>query len=143
VAGGDAEVLVDSLDNSVGTATTKLAGSLYQTLAIVSWFRVGRESYRSADLQEVLANGLTVVHGVEGCDFVNTHGGDLEHAGDLVHDADAGEAGLALTKIQEGHDSRLLVLGRVALEDLLDEGEVLGGELEGDARVVGGGVAVL
>ena len=28
VAGGDAEVLVDSLDNSVGTATTKLAGGL-------------------------------------------------------------------------------------------------------------------
>lgn len=102
-----------------------------------------RVSYRSADLQEVLANGLTVVHGVEGRDLVDTHGGHLEHASDLIHDADAGEAGLALAKIQEGHDSRLLVLGRVALEDLIDEGEVLGRELELNAGVVGRGVAVL
>lgn len=39
---------------------------------------------------------LPVVHGVEGGNFVDAHRGHLEQAGDFVHDADAGEAMLAL-----------------------------------------------
>lgn len=50
---------------------------------------------------------------------------------------------LALAQIEKGHDGGLLVLRGVALEDLIDEFEVLLGELEGDGRVVGGGIAVL
>ena len=50
---------------------------------------------------------------------------------------------LALPQIQQGHDGSLLVLGRVALEDLIDKFEVLLGEGERKARVVGGFVAVL
>ena len=50
---------------------------------------------------------------------------------------------LALAQIQQRHDSSLFVLGRVALEDLIDKFEVLLGELERKARVVGGLVAVL
>lgn len=99
--------------------------------------------YRCADLHEVLADRLAVVHGVEGCDLVDTHGGHFKHASDLVHDADAGEAVLALTEVEQGHDSGLLVLGRVALEDLIGEFEVLLGKLEREGRVVVGLVAVL
>lgn len=50
---------------------------------------------------------------------------------------------LALAEVEEGHDGGLLVLGRVALEDLGDDGLVLGVELEGDIGVVVGRVAVL
>lgn len=100
-------------------------------------------TYGSADLQEVLADGIAVVHGVEGSDLVDTHGGHLEHAGDLVHNANAGVAVLALAEIQQGHDGALLVLGRVALEDLIGKLEVLVGKGEGDGRVVGRLVAVL
>lgn len=100
-------------------------------------------AYRGADLHEVLANRLAVVHGVEGRDLVNAHRGHLEHASDLVHDTDAGEAVLALTEVKKGHDSTLLVLGRVALEDLIGECEVLLRKLERDGRVVLGAVAVL
>jgi hypothetical protein len=50
---------------------------------------------------------------------------------------------LALTEVQQGHDGALLVLGRVALEDLIDDLEVLLGELERDGRVVVRLVAVL
>jgi hypothetical protein len=50
---------------------------------------------------------------------------------------------LTLAEIQKGHDGALLVLGRVALEDLIDKLEVLVGKLEGDGRVVGRLVAVL
>jgi hypothetical protein len=103
----------------------------------------GGLAYGSADLDKVLADGLAVVHGVEGCDFVNAHGGHLQHAGDLVHDADAGETVLALTKVQQGHDGGLLVLGRVTLEDLIDDLEVLLGELEREGRVVVRLIAVL
>lgn len=50
---------------------------------------------------------------------------------------------LSLPKIQDGHHSRLLVLGRVPFEDLVDELVVLLGELEGDAGIVLGGVSML
>ena len=90
-----------------------------------------------------LAHGGPVVHGVEGGDLVDAHGGHLEEAGDLVHDADGGEAVLTLAEVEEGHDGGLLVLRRVALEDLGDDGLILGVELEGDVGVVVGRVAVL
>ncbi len=50
---------------------------------------------------------------------------------------------LALAEIEERHDSSFLVLGGVALEDLVDDYEVLGREFEGDGGVVVGRVAVL
>lgn len=100
-------------------------------------------THRRAGLNVELAHGLPVVHGVERRDLVDAHGGHLEEAGDLVHDADGGEAVLALAQVQQRHDGRLLVLGRVPLEDLGDDGLVLRSELEGDVGVVLGGVAVL
>lgn len=105
--------------------------------------RKQRIPYRSAKLNKVLANRFPVVHGVESCDFVDTHRGHLEQPGDFVHDTDAGPAVLALAQVEQGHDSGLFVLGRVAFKDLIDEPEVLFGEVERDARVVGGFVAVL
>ena len=100
-------------------------------------------TYRSAYLDKVLADRLAVVHGVESCDFVDTHRGHLQQPGDLVHDTDAGVAVLALAQIQHGHDGGLLVLRGVTFEDLIDELKVLLGEIERDTRVVGGFVAVL
>jgi hypothetical protein len=100
-------------------------------------------AYGGANLNEVLADRLAVVHCVEGCDFVDAHGRHLQHAGDLVHNANAGEAVLTLTEVQQRHNGGLLVLGRVALEDLIGDLEVLLGELEGKGRVVVRLVAVL
>jgi hypothetical protein len=39
---------------------------------------------------------------------------------------------LALTEIEEGHDSGLLVLGRIAFQDLFYESVILRGEFEGN-----------
>lgn len=103
----------------------------------------GSITYRRADLDVELAHGVAVVHCVEGGDLVDAHGRHLEQAGDLVHDADGGEAVLALAEVEDGHDGGLLVLRGVALEDLGDDGLILGVELEGDVGVVLGGVAVL
>lgn len=50
---------------------------------------------------------------------------------------------LPLSKVEKGHHSRLLVLGRVALEDLINKLVVLFGELEGDAGIVDGGISML
>lgn len=100
-------------------------------------------TYGGAGLDVELAHGGPVVHGVEGGDLVDSHGGHLEEARNLVHDADAGESVLSLAQVQYGHDSGLLVLRRVALEDLGDNGLVGGCELEGQAGVVIRGVAVL
>lgn len=100
-------------------------------------------TYRRANLQEELAHGVPVVHGVERGDFVDSHRGHLQHPSHLVHDANAGEAMLALAKIKQRHHGGLLVLRGVSLDDLVDEGKVLRGEFEGDVRVVVGGVAML
>jgi hypothetical protein len=94
-------------------------------------------------LHKVLAHGVPVVHGVEARYLVDAHGGHLEDASHLVHDAEGSEAELALAKVEDGHDSRLLVLRGVALEYLGDDGLVLGRELEGDVGVVFGRVSVL
>jgi hypothetical protein len=98
--------------------------------------------YRCADLDVELAHGGAVVHGVEGGDLVDAHGRHLEDACHLVHDADAGEAMLPLTQVQNGHHGGLLVLRRVPLEDLGDDSLIGGCELERDVGVVVGSVAV-
>jgi hypothetical protein len=91
----------------------------------------------------VFAHWCPVVHGVERRDLVHTHGRHLEEARNLVHDADAAEAVLALAKIQQGHDGGLLVLRGVAGDNLLDELLILLRELEWDRGVVLGRIAVL
>lgn len=50
---------------------------------------------------------------------------------------------LALAQVQQRHDCGLLVLWWVPLEDLGDDGFILGGKFEGDAGVVVGCVSVL
>lgn len=105
--------------------------------------RCRNEAYRSASLDKVFANGRAVVHGVEGGNLVNAHRGHIQHAGDLVHHADAGEAVLALAEIKNGHDGRLLVLRRVSLKDLGDDDLILLVEFEGDVGVVVRRVPVL
>lgn len=84
----------------------------------------------------VATNGLSVVHGVESGNLVDTHGRHFQSACDFVHDADAAEAVLALTEIEQGHDGSLLVLRRVSAEDFLNELLILGVELERDVEVV-------
>ena len=48
--------------------------------------------------------------GVESGNLVDTHWGHLEEAGDLVHDADAGEAVLSLAEVEQGHDGGLFCI---------------------------------
>lgn len=103
----------------------------------------GSNAYRCAGLDKKLAHGRAVVHGVEGGDLVDAHGRHLEQAGDLVHDADAGEAVLALAEVQQRHDGGLFVLRGVSLEDLGNQLLVLGVELERQVGVVVGCVSVL
>lgn len=90
-----------------------------------------------------LAHGGSVVHGVKGRNLVDSHGGHLEQTGNLVHDADAGEAVLALAEVEERHDSGLLVLRGVSLEDLGHDLFILGVELEWEVGVVVRSIPVL
>jgi hypothetical protein len=103
----------------------------------------GAGAYRCAGLNEELAHGVSVVHGVERGHFVDSHGRHLQQASDLVHDADAGEAVLALAQVEQGHDGGLFVLLGVSLEDLGHDGFILLVEFEGDIGVVLGGISVL
>lgn len=50
---------------------------------------------------------------------------------------------LALSKVEQRHDSGFLVLRRIAFENLVDDFFVLGAEFEGDGRVIVGFVAML
>jgi len=58
---------------------------------------------RCADLEEILSNGFSIeprkvnhdkrtlflVHGVESCNFIDSHGGHFKDSRDFIHDADA------------------------------------------------------
>jgi len=90
-----------------------------------------------------LARGIPVVHGVEGRNLVDTHGRHFQYPCDLIHDADACEAVLALAEVKQRHDGGLLVLRRVPRDDLLDELQVLGGEFERNLCIILGRIAVL
>ena len=102
-----------------------------------------KTTYRSANLDEVLAHRSSVVHGVERSHLVHSHGRHLKKTSDLVHDVNAGESVLALAEVEQRHDGSLLVLGRVSLEDFGNDGLVLLVELEGDVGVVVLGVSML
>lgn len=105
--------------------------------------RTGVSAYRCASLNKEFANWRAIVHGVERGNLVDTHRGHLKNPRDFVHDTDRGESVLALAEVQDWHDSSLLVLRRVALEEFSDDGLILWREFEGNIGVVIGGVAVL
>jgi hypothetical protein len=90
-----------------------------------------------------LSNGVTVVHGVECRNLIDTHWRHLQYPRNLIHDTQARKSMLSLSKIEYGHDCRLFVLGRVSLEDLVNELVVLLGELEGNIRIVLGCISML
>ena len=89
------------------------------------------------------ADGIPVIHGVEGGNFVDSHRGHFKQACYFVHDADACEAELPLAEVEEGHYGSFLVLGGVSFKDLGDELLVDGIELEGYGWIVLRTVAVL
>lgn len=101
------------------------------------------ETHRRANLHEELPDRVPVVHGVECGNLVDSHWRYFQDPCYFVHDTDTREAMLPLAEIEKGHDSCLLVLRGVPLEDLIDEGKVLIGEFEGNSRVVFGAVAML
>lgn len=70
----------------------------------------GLLAYRGAALDVESADGIPIVHCVKGGDLVYSHGGHLQNAGDLVHDADAREAVLSLSEVEQRHDGGFFVL---------------------------------
>ena len=76
-------------------------------------------------------NRIAIVHGVEGGHLIDTHRRHLQYPRHLIHDANAREAMLPLSQVEEGHHRRLLVLAWVSAEHLLDEGLVRLVEFEG------------
>lgn len=100
-------------------------------------------SYRCAALDMESSHGIPVVHGVEGGHLVYSHRWHFQDSRHLIHDTDACEAMLALTQVQQGHDSGLLVLARVSRKDFFDELLILGVEFKGNRRVVLRCVAML
>lgn len=102
-----------------------------------------RQAYGGAALYVKFARWIPVVHGVKSSDLVDAHRRHLQNSCNLVHDADAGKAMLALTQIQQRHHRCLLVLARIAAQHLLDELFILRIEFERNIEVVLGRVAVL
>jgi hypothetical protein len=109
----------------------------------VNQYAIIRPPYRCARLQEVFSNWCSVVHSIEGCHLIDSHWRHLQQSRNLIHNAQTRETGLSLSQIQQRHDGSLLVLRRVSLQDLIDELVVLLGELEWDAGVVLGSIAML
>lgn len=79
------------------------------------------EYYRSAHLEVKLSDRLAIIHGVESSDLVDAHWWHFQPACNFIHDADAGEAVLALPEIEEGHYSGFFVLRWIAFQYFGDE----------------------
>jgi hypothetical protein len=103
----DAQSVFASFHDSVAVA--EHAWGLLQS-AVLGAFGGGVSTYRCADLDVELARGVPVVHGVERGDLVYTHGWHLQYPCNLIHDADTGEAMLALAEVEQRHDGGFLVL---------------------------------
>lgn len=112
LAGMNAKVFLNGSHDGIGAA--ELAGS------------------GSANLEMVLAHGITVVHGIESSDLVNTHGRHFEELSNVVHDRDGGEAELTLANIQKRHDSALFVVGGILCNDFLSSLHIFGSEFKGN-----------
>lgn len=59
-------------------------------------------------------NRITIIHGIKSSHLINAHRRHFQHPRNLIHDADAREAVLALAEVEEGHDGCFFVLGGVA-----------------------------
>jgi hypothetical protein len=94
------------------------------------------ETYGGANLDMILSNWRAIVHGVECSHLIDTHWRHLQYSCHLIHDAERCEAMLPLSKVKQGHNSRLFVLRGIPLDDLVDELVVLGRELERSLRVI-------
>jgi len=104
---------------------------------------VFQSTHCCANLNVEFTDRGSVVHGVKGSHLINTHRRHLKYPGHLIHDADAGEAMLALAEVEQGHHRGLLVLRGVPGDDLLDELLILRGKLERNFRIVIRRVTVL
>lgn len=63
---------------------------------------------------------LAQEHRVEGCDFVDSHVGQLQDLGDFVHRSDGKPAVLTLSEVQQWNHRAALVTFWVDVEDRLD-----------------------
>lgn len=90
-----------------------------------------------------LPNRITIVHSIERRNLIHPHWWHLQYPRNLVHHTQACKSMLSLPEIENWHDSSFLILWRVAFEDLLDKLVVLLRELEGNVRIVFGGIAML
>lgn len=146
MAGFDAEMGFDGLDDFIASAAAELTWCLclispYHTLTPFPPplnQKKGVRTYRRANLQMELAHRTPVIHGIKRSHLIHAHRRHLQNPRNLIHYAQAGEAMLSLSQIQDRHDGRLLVLWGVALEDLVDELVILVVELEGDFGIVDG-----
>lgn len=117
----DAQMVRDGVDNLVGTATSEHARR------------------RRANLDEMLAYGFAVEHGVKSGDFVHSHGRHFEQFRDVIHDADrAPVLVLVLGNLEQRNDGRLFVLRRVTRDDFFGELLVLGIQFERDLYSMSG-----
>ena len=156
----DFQVGFDGFDDGVGAAAAELAWCLVNLSVCCLQFQpqpqldawqkdqhlkvlTGRYTYSSANLDMIFPNRIPIIHSIKRRHLINSHRWHLKNPRHLIHHTQTSESGLSLSKVEERHDGSLFVLGRVAGEDLFDDGLVLGGELEGDGGVVFGCVAVL
>lgn len=72
-----------------------------------------------------------VEHGIEGCNFINTHGGHLKEVRDIIHHADACPSlVLPLAEVKQGNNCCFLILRWVFGNNFLRAFHVLRGEFE-------------
>ena len=86
---------------------------------------------------------IPIVHGIECCHFIDSHGWHFQYPSYLIHNTYAREAMLPLAKIKKGHHGCLFVLRRISFQYFSDKFVVDFIEFEGYRGIVGWRIAVL
>lgn len=150
MSGFNAQMGFDCLDDFITSAAAELTWCLIYPpsvpqSAIPHHHTNKREriTYCRANLQMEFAHRRPIIHSIKRSHLIHPHRRHLQDPSHLIHNAQTGESMLSLSQIQNGHDSRLLVLWWIALEDLVDELVILVVELEGDFGIIDRRVAML
>lgn len=87
-----------------------------ETINMYHVFQTKMVSY----LDEIFSDFGAVEHGIEGGDFVDSHGRHVQHLSDLVHGRQGEPAtGLSLGQVKHGNNASLSVVLRISVNNQL------------------------
>ena len=129
---------------SIGSCFSILNSQMFLNGLLDVFATTDHTGSRSAQLNEVLAHGRAIEHGVKGGNFVDTDGCHLTNLGHLVHGSEGQPAAaLALGQVQERDHRCLFVVVRVLAQNVIHALVIFFRKVKVSCRIIVGRFNVL